>query len=880
MMTTTAESTNRKTLIQEWGLRAILGTLPPMAAAFVQWYFWPLFKPLAWILFYPAVFVSSWIGGLFSGLLATAVSFGLASWLFLPTAGFPGREGLAYHVVSLIFIGMGTLFSLFHHHLRKVKRNAEEALRAELRLRESLHRTEVSRMQLAAIVESSTDAIIGKTLDGTITSWNEGAEHIYGYTAAEVIGRPVTLLAPPEYHAEVQAYLDKIRRGGSVAHHESVRRRKDGALFPVSLTLSPIKDCAGVVIGISTIARDVTAWKQLEAQLRSAVSYNRSLIEASLDPLVTISREGTIMDVNEATVQITGVERASLIGSDFSDYFTEPERARAGYREVLAQGFVANYPLAIRHTSGRTAHVLYNATMYHDESGTVAGIFAAARDVTERTKAELEREQYFKFFHASTDLMGIADPNGAFKKVNPAFTTVLGYSEDDLLAKPFIEFIHPDDQQPTLDEMARQMQRGFSLDFVNRYLCKDGSFRWLSWRATVNYAEGLTYATARDITDRKRAEAELLALTKTLEAERQRFYDVLETLPVMICLLTPDHHVTFANRAFREKFGEANGRHCYEYCFGSPAACAFCESYRVLETGEPHRWEVPTPDGSIIDAYDFPFTDVDGSPLILEMDVDITEHRRAEARIRELNETLERRVSERTAELEATNQELEAFSYSVSHDLRTPLRAIDGFSTLLAEEHADRLDQEGHRLIRIILDNTSKMSKLIDDILAFSRSGRLEMKAAEVAMDSLVGAAWQESEPLRAGRNIRLEIKALPSVRGDAPMLRQVWANLLGNAIKFSKPREIAHIEVGSRTEGREVTYYVRDDGVGFEPEYAHKLFGMFQRLHGVDEFEGTGIGLAIVKRIVTRHGGRVRAEGRVQEGATIYFTLPLEETP
>jgi PAS domain S-box-containing protein len=249
-------------------------------------------------------------------------------------------------------------------------------------------RAEEERTQLAAIVDSSDDAIIGKSLDGTIISWNPGAERLYGYTAAEMLGRHITFLALPGQQEEVAGMLGQIRRGASVRHYETVRVRRDGTPIHVSLTLSPIRDRHGRVVGASTIARDITERKRAEETVRRVSAYNRRLIEASLDPLVTINPDGTIADVNEATVQVTGRSRADLIGTDFSTYFTDPEKAKAGYEAAFKAGSVRDYALELRDPNGDITSVLYNATVYRDESGAIAGVFAAARDVTERRRAE------------------------------------------------------------------------------------------------------------------------------------------------------------------------------------------------------------------------------------------------------------------------------------------------------------------------------------------------------------------------------------------------------------------------------------------------------------------------------------------------------------
>jgi PAS domain S-box-containing protein len=247
---------------------------------------------------------------------------------------------------------------------------------------------------LASSVESSDDAIITKTTSGIITSWNKGAENIYGYAAEEVLGKSVSLLVPPGQTDEMPAVLERIRHGETIHHYETVRQRKDGRRIHVSVSTSAIRDRAGQIIGASTIARDVTAEvearKQAEDMLAAASQYARSLLESSLDPLVTISGDGKITDVNEATTRVTGAPREQLIGTDFSNYFTEPDKAREGYQQVFAQGFVTDYPLTIRHRDGRLTDVLYNASVYKDTRGNVIGVFAAARDVTARKRAEEE----------------------------------------------------------------------------------------------------------------------------------------------------------------------------------------------------------------------------------------------------------------------------------------------------------------------------------------------------------------------------------------------------------------------------------------------------------------------------------------------------------
>lgn len=254
--------------------------------------------------------------------------------------------------------------------------------------------------------------------------------------------------------------------------------------------------------------------------------------------------------------------------------------------------------------------------------------------------------------------------------------------------------------------------------------------------------------------------------------------------------------------------------------------------------------------------------------------------REREEQLRCLNTELEHRVEERTGKLREANRELESFSYSVSHDLRAPLRAIDGFSRILLEDYAHKLDEDGKRVLDVIRSNSQNMGRLIDDLLAFSRLSRKQLEACSVDMSELASDVFQHLKLALADQKIEFNLAPLPRTIGDPALFRQVFVNLLSNAAKYSRPRAEAVIEVNGRCENGNCIYYVKDNGVGFDMTYAPKLFGVFQRLHSVEEFEGTGVGLAIVQRIIQRHGGRVWAEGKVGEGATFYFSLPKENQP
>jgi PAS domain S-box-containing protein len=371
---------------------------------------------------------------------------------------------------------------------------------------------------LAAIVESSDDAIMSKTPDGVITSWNRGAEEIYGYRADEIIGRPISILIASDRPDEMDVILDRLRNGERIEHYETIRIRKDGRAVSVSLTVSPIHDAAGRLMGVSSIACDISERKRADERLRAASQYARSLIEASLDPLVTISPEGKITDVNEATVKVTGVPRKDLITTDFSDYFTEPDKAREGYQQVFSRGLVTDYPLTIRHRDGRLTDVLYNASVFKDTHGNVLGVFAAARDVT----AQKQASQYARsLIEASLDPLVTISPEGKITDVNEATIKVTGVPREGLIGTDFSDYF-------TEPEKAREgYQQVFSKGFVTDYPLtirhKQGRLTNVLYNASV-YTDVRgdvlgVFAAARDVTAQKRAEAEV-AEQRSRELER------------------------------------------------------------------------------------------------------------------------------------------------------------------------------------------------------------------------------------------------------------------------------------------------------------------------------------------------------------------------
>jgi PAS domain S-box-containing protein len=494
-------------------------------------------------------------------------------------------------------------------------------------------KAEEIRSFLAAIVDSSDDAVIGKSLEGKVLSWNSGAQRMFGYSSEEIVGQPILRLVSPDRPGEEDRIMQDVRHG-KIRHYETVRICKDGSPIDVSLTVSPIKNVRSEIIGVSSIARDIT---------------ERKRVQQALERQAAVLREQAQM-----------LELANVMARDFDGHI-----------------------------------ILWNTGM----------------------------------------------------------EKIYGWTKSDALGK-------------------------ISYDLL-----------------------------------------------------RTRFPQPLETI-----------------RATLVSEGHWEGELVHHRKDGRPISVA---TQWVLHSGEQ------------------------GQPAaILEIHNDITERKHAEEQVLRMNVELEQRVQERTAELTAANKEMEAFTYSVAHDLRAPLRHIDAFSKILYEDFSGELPSEAQRYLDNIRNGSRNMSRLVDDLLNLARVGRQELKRQRTQLRALVEEVLVDLKRETHGRSIEWRIHPLPTVECDSGLMKQVFTNLLSNAVKYTRPRQVAIIEVGHLKMDGDTAVFVRDNGVGFNMKYADKLFGVFQRLHRAEDFEGTGVGLATVDRIVRKHGGSIWAEAAIDKGATFYFTV------
>jgi len=996
---------------------------------------------------------------------------------------------------------------------------------------------ELAAARLSAIVESSSDAIVGKDLQSNVTSWNAGAERMFGFAAHEIVGQSITRLIPKDRLDEEEKVLERVRLGESIEHFQTQRLRKNGELIDVSVTISPIKDAEGQVIGASKVARDITEQKRTEEARRATEARYRTLFENAPDGIVIADTESYYLDANESICRMLGYTRAEMIGLHASDIVSEsevqhvgpalgtikakddyhrewqfkrkdgsffaaeviatmmpdgnllgmirditerkeadeklrkseeqlagvigsamdaiitvdqeqrivlfntaaeraflfpaedaigqpldrfiPERFRAGHQrhvddfgkthvtrrsmgtlgalyglradgeefpleasisqvesdgrklytvilrdvterkraeealkeharildlapvlirdlkgrilfwntgaeqmygwkseealeKMTHQLFQTEFPrspeeirarlLARGHWEGELVHtrkdgerivVASHWVLHRDENDKPKAILELNNDITERKQTEKalrESEERLHLAVRSTKL-------GTWEQIvetgerlwSDQSKAIFGFPPGaDVNVENLAQLVHPDDRKRTDEALKRALQPegDGELHTECRILIGGGKVeRWIESRGRVIFESGRAVriiGTLLDITDRKQAEEALRESEERLRlgiqaaelgtwdyrfntgevffdergARNFGFTSLATTFDHAVARIFPDDRERVTKAADQALKGENDGM--YE------------QEFRVF-------W----PDNSIhwLAAYGRAHFEGAGENRrairFIGINMDITERKQAEKEIHRLNEELEQRVADRTAQLQAVNKELEAFSYSVSHDLRAPLRHIDGFSQALLEDYQDKLDEAGKGYLREVRSASQEMAQLIDDVLQLARVTRSEMRREVVNLSDLARSIAAELKKREPKRKVHLNLKEELTTRGDKRLLRIVLNNLLGNAWKFTSNRTDGQITFGREQKNGDTTYFIRDNGAGFDMAYVGKLFGAFQRLHTAGEFEGTGIGLATVQRIVSRHGGRVWAEGAVNVGATFYFTLP-----
>ena len=739
------------------------------------------------------------------------------------------------------------------------------AIRADITERKML---EEKQAMYASIINFSDDAILSKNLDGIITTWNKGAEKIFGYLAEEIIGKPITLLIPTSFQSEEEVIIRKIRSGEIVHHYETERIKKNGEIIFVSLTISPIKDLSGNIIGASKIARDITEQKKAESEVLKAHKEKETVLNRISDGVVSIDNDWRYTFLNDAALATHPLGKQQTIGKVIWEVHPEMKGTIFWdkYHEAMETGNVVEIE-----SYYEPLDTWFSVKVYPSEDGLT--IFY--KNVSENKKAEdklRESELHFRsLIENSSEGITLTD---AFSNV--IYRSPGSYKITGILPTGNVKTLtHPDDLETIRKKHVEVINNpGIPVEFQGRFQHADGHYIWLEGTFTnLLNVKGVNAIVTnyRNITERKLAEEQIIKSEKIYKT-------IASSIPgSVIGILDLDYRYLLLEGDMIEKLGYSKDVLMTESLRNILPDDIFSSievEFNKVMCGKPSAREYNLNGYDVISRF-IPLMDEHNAVFsIMNVAIDITDLKNAQRNITELNKELEQKVIERTRQLEEANKELEAFSYSVSHDLRTPLRAINGYARILEEDYNGLFDNEGKRLISVVQKNADKMGMLIDDLLAFSRLGKKEVNKSMTNMTKIAESAIEEfsKEP---GFKARIKIHQLHDCLVDKTLIIQVWMNLISNAIKYSAKKENPFIEVQSEQVENEIIFSVSDNGAGFDMQYAHKLFGVFQRLHSSNEFDGTGVGLALVQRIISKHGGRIWADSEVDKGTIFYFAIP-----
>ncbi|MBW4579167.1 MAG: PAS domain S-box protein [Tildeniella nuda ZEHNDER 1965/U140] len=858
-----------------------------------------------------------------------------SDFLLATLAPHPAALNRLQSIKGLLFVSV-TAWALYW----LARRSLRTLQQTETTLRESEERLRLVLQNMPVMLNAFDE-------QGNIIVWNQECARVTGYSTEEIIGNPqaMTWLYPDVTYRQ-QMVADWTERGNDYRDWEWDLVCKDGSHRTVAWsTISdrfPIPGWISWGIGV-----DVTDRKRTEANLQtrnrelltlhriSEITLNQQSLKAAFQDIVKEISVATAfpiiaIELYDATRQVMvfeGTEGISLppdgkpievpvtqtssgnvvqTGQMLVKTYDSREPKKCDSNESLRKLGIKTFicvPMTVNQTTIGVLSLAHPEVVPTEEGflhwlTSLANYLALLTDRKRSEVALLESELQFRSLSACSPVgIYLASPEGYGTYTNPRCQEIFGCTLEESIGGGWAERVHPDDREWVFQEWTAAATAGKAYRAEYRVQPREGVVRWVQTRSAAMYSDAgrLTghVGTIEDITDRKQAEAQIRQLNQTLEQQNLELEALVEqrtaelmtfinTLPDYIFVVERDTMRTLFSNDRNAWLGDCKshdqmvGKTIFE-CYASDLAATFAEQNRqVFESGETLHFQenYTTTLGTFhFDTYKIPLKKPNGEVYALigssRNVTDLVAARQA--------------LSDRTAQLEIVNRELESFSYSVSHDLRAPLRHIGGFVTALT----DRLQQDGYlndpttaRYLQIIQNSSHKMGALIDGLLMLSRVGRRQMADTRVDLDQLVTAVLAQrpevttsstTETVSDRQPVQFSIGALPTVKGDATLLQQVFVNLLDNAIKFSRHRQPAHIEIGALSDG---IIFVRDRGVGFQMQYADQLFGAFQRLHSQSEFEGSGIGLAIVQRIIHRHGGKIWAESQPDQGATFYFTL------
>ncbi|MGA2330776.1 MAG: PAS domain S-box protein [Syntrophales bacterium] len=711
---------------------------------------------------------------------------------------------------------------------------------------------------------------------GHIIEANVTGASLLGAEKRSLAKQPFQRFIIPGYFSIFQSHLQKAQETRSKQICKLKLTGKDGSLFDALIDTIVVIDGEGKFDHYRSAVTDITEIARAEALRHSEIKY-RGLYESTQDGITMTDIKGNIVECNRAYSDMLGYSEKEIIGLTYQQ--TTPAKWHAMERDIvinkiLKTGYSDIYEKEYIRKDGTVFPVSMRVWAIKDEAGNKTGMWGIVRDITERKQVEdklkeLQADQQI-ILDSVPALIFYKDKENRFIRVNRALTEDMGKSKEQLEGKSLFD-LYPKEQAEALWKDDKEvMASGKPKTKIIESLDSGKGRRWfetdkIPYRDAQGNIIGIV-AFALDITERELAE-------EALRQSEERYRSIFQRSHATTLLIDPETaEIVDANPAACRYYGHtlAQLKKMKIMDINTLTREQVLQEMELAKSEQRNHFifshRLANGEVRSVEVFSGPI-ELAGRHLLYSIVHDITERRQAQMEL-----------AERTMQLEAANKELDSFSYSVAHDLRAPLRAIDGYARMILKKHGGKFDEDALNKFNVIRSNTQMMGQLIDDLLALSRLGRKHLSITLLDMDALVRDVWKEMQDMHPGRNMVLKLNSAPPGYGDRALIKQVYINLLSNAVKFTKNRDVAHIETGGYSDGSEFVYYVRDNGAGFDMQYHDKLFDVFQRLHSADAFEGTGVGLAIVQRIVHRHGGRVWAEGKIDEGACFYFTLRGKE--
>ncbi len=738
-----------------------------------------------------------------------------------------------------------------------------------------------SKEKLRLVINSVPALISYVDSDKRYQFSNQAYEDWFGY---KVDGRKADEVLGNARYRAISGYVDAVLRGEAI-NYQSEMPYKNGETRFIDASYVPDKSADGSVRGFFVLVHDITERKQAEQELRQwADAFEHCAHGIAIGDPDT----NRIVVCNSAFALLYKSRVEDIVGSSILSLYASSDHEHVRHNVMRADQIGhAQFEANMIRRDGSTFPVQMDLVSVHGDDSNLLYRVATAQDISERQKSEKALADQGNIIQHINDAVITIDKDIFITSWNSAAERMYGWKAEEAIGRKAEDIFATEFASTTRAEALQTLQDTGEYSAEVTQARKDGTRLHVETRTVViPAANGDTagfVSVNRDITERKQADESLLESQAQMSGIVNSAMDAIISTDTEqnILIFNPAAEAMFQydqseaigqplERFIPERFREAHRRYIDD--FGRTGVTKRAMKGFSIVTGRRSNGDEFPSEASISQL------DIAGRKIYTVILRDITERKLAEEEIRRLNEKLEERVIERTAQLRSANKELEAFSYSVSHDLRAPLRAINGYTQILVEDYVSVLDEEGKRVCSIIRSEAQRMGDLIDDLLSFSRLSRKEIQLIKVDMKALAYSVYGELTKEEERERIDFKVGKLPMAHGDPSLLHQVWINLISNAIKFTSKKERSVIEVGTKRSDDENIYYVRDNGAGFDIQYVDKLFGVFQRLHSEDEFEGTGVGLAIVQRIIQRHGGRVWAEGETDKGATFYFALPRGE--